>query len=212
MDHMDRRQALRREMRRRRRALSPQEQNRAALQLSRLLVRQPLFVRSRNIALYLANDGEICPRFVLQKALAMGKRCYLPVLQPGARNRLWFARYQQGTPLFNNRFGIPEPLPALSTLCRAPQLDLVLMPLVAFDRRGGRLGMGGGFYDRTFAFKQKVNAHKPYLLGLAHQCQEVPALDLAHWDIPLHGIATDKGLVVNNRAGNQRDFTVRDQL
>lgn len=210
---MDNRQQLRRQIRARRRALSPLQQQRAAESLFRLLKRQPLFIRSRRIAFYLANDGEISPHLLLEQAQKMGKRCYLPVLQPGAENRLWFARYRTDTPMYVNRFGISEPLPDSGSLLQAPQLDLVLMPLVAFDRQGGRLGMGGGFYDRTFAFKSAagVSAHKPYLLGLAHSCQEVAELELAHWDIPLHGVATDAGLVVKG-TGKRRDFCPGDTL
>ena len=208
---MDNRQQLRRQMRTRRRALSPRQQQRAAESLLRLLKRQPLFVRSRRIAFYLANDGEISPHLLLEYALKMGKRCYLPVLQPGAENRLWFARYRADSTLYVNRFGISEPLPETASLLRAPQLDLVLMPLVAFDRQGGRLGMGGGFYDRTFAFKSHggAGAHKPYLMGLAHSCQEVDALELAYWDIPLHGVATEGSLVVKG-TGKGRDFCPGD--
>ncbi len=209
---MDQRQALRKEMRDKRRALSPQQQERAARRLSRLLLRQPIFIRSRHIAFYLANDGEICPRYLLERALSMGKRCYLPVLHPGAENRLWFARYDRNTRMCANRFGILEPISKEARRLRAPQLDLTLLPLVAFDRRGGRLGMGGGYYDRTFAFKKKVSVHKPYLLGLAHTCQEAEALELSYWDIPLHAIATDKGLVVSSTVGKGRDFHQRDML
>lgn len=90
-----------------------------------------------------------------------------------------------------NRFGIPEPRRSQR---RLPPwlLQLVLMPLVGFDKRGGRLGMGGGFYDTTFAFKHQKMGARPTLIGLAHACQEVESLPLAHWDVPLNAIATDK--------------------
>lgn len=209
---MDKRQAIRREVRQRRRALSPIQQQQASRAMFRLMMRQPLFVRSRNIAFYLANDGEISPHFLLQQAQRMGKRCYLPVLKPGVENRLWFARYYRDTSLYMNHFGIYEPMPEASSLIRARQLDLVLLPLVAFDRQGGRLGMGGGFYDRSFSFKNasSVSAHKPYLMGLAHRCQEVESLELAHWDIPLHAVATDAGLIISNSAAKKRDFNPGD--
>ncbi len=166
------------------------EQRDAAGRLCRRLKHQPLFLRSRHIAFYLPNDGEIDPRPLLAAALACGKHCYLPVLKPGSENRLWFVRYDLDTPLYKNRFGIPEPRADYRRAIDATQLDLVLMPLVGFDAAGGRMGMGGGFYDRTFAYKNKSPSSKTYLLGLAHSCQRVEQLDVAPWDIPLAAIAT----------------------
>jgi 5-formyltetrahydrofolate cyclo-ligase len=84
----------------------------------------------------------------------------------------------------------------------AQLLDVVLMPLVGFDRTGARLGMGGGFYDATFAFKQKLSTGsktstgKPALIGLAHACQQVESLATDTWDIPLFAIATDKEIIL----------------
>lgn len=189
------RQQLRQQMRAQRRALSRIEQTLAAARLARHFSRNPLFQRARRIAFYLANDGEISPAPLLDKALAMGKNCYLPVLHPLRHNRLWFVRYRPGCPMSRNRFGIDEPQDKLNPRVPAWSLDLVLLPLVAFDTDGGRLGMGGGFYDRSFAFKQgRRPARKPRLIGLAHQLQRVDRLATASWDIPLAGIATDRQL------------------
>jgi len=129
-------------------------------------------------------------------AWAYRKQCYLPVL--GLRNsrKMWFAPYQPDTLLINNRFGIPEPQHKNSArLFKAQSLDLILMPLVAFDNKGHRLGMGGGFYDRTLQFLlQRQQWSKPRLIGTAYAFQEVPQLDNEPWDVPLHGIATENGL------------------
>src|SRR5690606_6424039 len=164
----------RHQMRKRRLALSVERQRRAALDLARLIVRLPVFMRSRHIALYLPNDGEIDPHLIAERAWRMGKRCYLPVLHPLRAGQLVFVRYHPDTRLYPNRFGIPEPDIRHHPWLPAQYLDLVLMPLVAFDRLGGRLGMGGGFYDRSFAFKQQAwsSGRKPHLVGLAHSCQE----------------------------------------
>lgn len=203
---MDERKALRRQLRQRRRSLSPAQQRAAAEKLCRLLKHQPLFIRSRNVAFYLPNDGEIDPQPLIQAALACGKRCYLPVLKPGSDNRLWFVRYDRDTPLHKNRFGIPEPRADYRRSLAPEQLDLVLMPLVGFDAEGGRMGMGGGFYDRTFEFKNKAGAAKTYLLGLAHSCQRVEQLDVAAWDIPLNAIATEQGIQKGSDNLRPRDF------
>lgn len=203
---MQNRQALRKTLRARRRALTLRQQTRAAHALVQQLKHQPLFLRSRRLAFYWPSDGEIDPRPLIREAWRRGKQCYLPVLAPDKSNRLWFVRYTPATPLLKNRFGIPEPQMRCRQRLAAQYLDAVFLPLVGFDRRGGRMGMGGGFYDRSLAFKQTSNRHSPYLIGLAHQCQQVEQLQLAHWDIPLCAIATDRELIVPSPA-NRRDFS-----
>jgi len=185
---------LRREMRQRRGSLSPRQQAQAAQRLCRYLARSALFVRSRYLALYWPNDGEIDPLPLAERAWAMGKHCYLPILHPIQPQRLLFGLWEPGQVLIPNRFGIPEPPLHTAQRLAADQLSLVLMPLVAFDRSGGRLGMGGGFYDRTFAFKRRRN-RGPQLLGLAHGCQEVGALTREAWDIPVDAVVTDRGWI-----------------
>ncbi len=196
--HLNRNQ-LRREMRHRRRALTPAQQKQAALALRSQLLKIPQFLRAKRIAVYLPNDGEIDPSLLIEQARKMGKTCYLPVLQPLVVNRLWFVRYDHQTPMTKNRFGIPEPqikrfADNARNRSKAADLDLVLLPLVAFDEHGGRMGMGGGFYDRTFAFTRQKRSAKPALIGLAHECQKVETLPIASWDIPLTGVVTDKAL------------------
>ena len=152
----------------------------------------PAVRRARHIAVYLPNDGEIDPGFFILLAQRLGKVCYLPVLHPVLTNRLWFCRFDSLTPMRHNRFGIPEPKRPRSDQKRAPwSLQLVLLPLVAFDAKGGRLGMGGGFYDRTFAFTRRSRGPRPRLIGLAHSLQEVERLPVAGWDIPLEAVVTD---------------------
>lgn len=183
---------LRAHLRRQRRKLSLYQQRIASRDLQQLICQQALFLTSRRIAFYLANDGEIDPACLLARAHKLGKQCYLPLLQ---KNRtLLFARYKPGDKLINNRFQIPEPIS--KELLRPHQLDMVLMPLVGFDKLGGRLGMGGGFYDRSFAFKCKPGIQRfPQLIGLAHTCQEVAEIPMEKWDIPLQAIATNRSFI-----------------
>lgn len=188
------RPALRRQLRQARRQLSPFQQRRAAKNLYRQLAQHPLFRRARHIALYLPNDGEIDPRALLLEAQRRGKTTYLPVLNAWPRTRMAFQRIMPNEQLKPNRFGIAEP--AFRPARQRPiwTLDLVLMPLVGFDEQGGRLGMGGGFYDRSLAYRsRRKNGHKPTLLGLAHECQKVDRLPLASWDVPLQATVTDQG-------------------
>ena len=186
---------LRSELRSRRRSLNPTQQMQASMFLLRHLMKLPQFMRARNVALYMANDGEIDPAPIARQLWKMEKHCFLPVLRPDKRSDLWFVEYKPDAQLTNNRFGIPEPDFRTEHKMSAQLLDVVLMPLVGFDRSGARLGMGGGFYDTTFAFKQKKPAGKPALIGLAHACQEVESLATAEWDIPLLAIATDQELI-----------------
>ena len=74
-------------------------------------------------------------------------------------------------------------------------MDLLFLPLVAFDTHGNRMGMGGGFYDRSLAFLQQKNGlKKPVLAGLAHEIQKVEQLLTQNWDIPLDFVITEKQL------------------
>lgn len=190
------RRALRQQMRRQRRALTRQQRAQAAQQLAQRLASQPLFLRSQHIALYLPNDGELDLHPLMARAWQMGKRCYLPVLSPLYHNRLWFAPYTPDTPLQANRFGIPEPRLNWRRMRPVWSLDLVLTPLVAFDAQGNRLGMGGGYYDRTLAYLQRrEHWRKPRLIGAAYGFQQVERLPVASWDVPLEGIVTERGLI-----------------
>ena len=162
------------------------------MQAARLAKRQPFFLRAERIAFYLASDGELDPLPLLRSAVAMGKQCLLPVLHPLGHRRLWFARWKPGEPLRPNRYGIPEPADRRYTLSGC-DLDLVIVPLVAFDQQGNRLGMGGGYYDRTFA-PCRNRSRRPLLIGWAHALQEVPELPARPWDIPLDGLVTEQGI------------------
>ena len=120
----------------------------------------------------------------------MGKECYLPVLSPIGPPRLRFKLWKRGEALRNNRYGIAEPRGGRYIMPRA--LSLLLMPLVGFDADCNRLGMGKGYYDRTFAFRRHGGARRPVLLGLAHECQRVEKLQAEVWDLPLDGVVTDQ--------------------
>ncbi|WP_226475518.1 5-formyltetrahydrofolate cyclo-ligase [Pseudomonas sp. MWU16-30323] len=184
---------LRRMLRKARRALTPSEQRQAALGLYRQLAQHPLFRRAKHISLYLPTDGEIDPRLLLRAAQRRGKATYLPVLSAWPRTKMVFQRVRPGEKLIPNRFRILEPQVNVSRQRKVWALDLVLLPLVGFDDVGGRLGMGGGFYDRSLAYMARRKSwRKPTLLGLAHECQKVERLAQASWDVPLEGTVTDK--------------------
>ena len=186
-------QQTRARLREQRRKLSPAQQRRAGTALARQLGRELFFLRARHLGLYLPNDGEIDPEPLMQRARSQDKVIYLPVLHPLRPGTLVFTPWENGDPLLKNRYGIPEPRFNPGRSIRPWMLDLVCMPLVGFDRQGNRLGMGGGFYDRTFADR---SAHaRPLLVGLAHHFQEVESLAPDRWDVPLHAVATDRNVL-----------------
>lgn len=185
---------IRRQIRRRRRALSKAERQSASVRITAILGRLHLFSAARRIAVFAANDGEIDPGPAMR--YHAGKQYYLPVIRPDGRRRMRFARVGPETTFRNNRYGIPEPDVPARQLVTALELDLVLAPLVAFDRDGGRLGMGGGYYDETFAFlASRENWHRPKLVGVAFSFQEVPHIVRDPWDIPLSAVITERGVV-----------------
>lgn len=181
--------ALRAQLRRRRRALGDARQAQAAAELAMQLQRLPAFVRARRVAFYLANDGEIDPGPALANALERGAKCYAPVMGDGKILR--FAAVTRRSEFRAGRFGIAEPVADAADCIDAAGLDLALLPLVGFDRRGNRLGMGGGFYDATFAAAGSAKT-APLLVGLAHEMQRVDTIAADAWDMPLAAVVTER--------------------
>lgn len=184
---------LRRELRRKRRALSPSQQKIAARALAQKLAALPALRKAQRIALYWPVDGEIDPRRLTRLPPFSHHDFYLPVLQAFPENTVRFARWLRNSPPYRNRFGIPEPRGQRSL--PAQRMDAILLPLTGFDAQGNRLGMGGGFYDRSLAFKRLCghkHAGKPLLIGVAHACQQVAKLSTENWDVGLSLVVTDK--------------------
>ena len=193
MTTSDTKREIRAMMRSKRRDLSSTDRERASLDLTKRLLTLPGILHARRVAAYVANDGEIDPLPALTELVMTGVHGYLPVLFNTRRPRVRFARYFPNTPLAKGRFDIPIPLHDQKNLLDPVQLDWLLMPLVAFDANGNRLGMGGGFYDASLASRRaKKNWLRPRLIGIAHEFQRVDGLSVDSWDIPLDGILTDQ--------------------
>lgn len=190
---------LRERLRARRSNLASDDQRLAAERMTANLTSTRFFLASRRIACYLPNDGEIDPSAIIERLWRMRKEVYLPVVPLFGRDRLWFARVHPGVELASNRYGIAEPKVPARELTRAEDLDLILLPLVAFDERGNRLGRGVGFYDKTLAFRQRRrHLRKPRLLGLAHDFQRVASVPTDAWDVALDGVVTDRAVYYTN--------------
>ncbi|MEX0444873.1 5-formyltetrahydrofolate cyclo-ligase [Xenorhabdus sp. SGI246] len=181
------RKSIRQKIRQLRKSLSPEQQLQFALQAAERVMAHPKILQAEKIALYLSFDGELDTRPLIQQLWQQNKQVYLPVLHPFSRNHLLFLRYQPETSLVRNHFNIEEPSLDVRQVLPISELDVMFIPLVAFDLTGQRLGMGGGFYDRTLAKWQQKNF---YPIGLAHNFQLINTLPSASWDIPLPEIIT----------------------
>ena len=189
---MPNRSDQRKQLRRQRCALDLAERLQRSRRLCQRLVQHRLFRNSQRIATYLSADGEVDAHPLIEQAWSVGKQVFLPVLRPFGDNRLWFARYEPDTPLVTNRYGIAEPEIDHNRRIETFALDLVLTPLVGFDTHGNRLGMGGGFYDRSFAHLLRRRYWlKPRLVGLAFDFQQLARLPAQRWDVPLTAVATE---------------------
>lgn len=186
VDHAAPRRQLRSELRQRRRALPAAERIAAADHLARNLLALPFMPGDGYVAGYWAMDGEIALH-AWQLKLPPGCIYCLPVL---AGEQLRFAPWRSGDALVSNVYGIPEPDLAPGSLLDPQQMSLVVLPLVGFDGHGARLGMGGGWYDRSFAFRQDRPA-PPWLVGAAFATQQVESLDTADWDVGLDAVCTE---------------------
>ncbi|MCK5817810.1 MAG: 5-formyltetrahydrofolate cyclo-ligase [Psychromonas sp.] len=186
---MKTRDTLRTQIRKKRHSITSEEQQQAAFQLAQKLTQHSLVTKSKNIAIFLSNDGEIGTLPFINWCWLNNKAIYLPVVHPFTQGHLLFLEYLQKSEMTINQYGIYEPTLNIQNIISPHQLDIIFTPLVAFDSNGNRLGMGGGYYDRLLApwFKNKMGG-KP--IGLAHDCQQVQNIPHETWDIPLPEIIT----------------------
>jgi 5-formyltetrahydrofolate cyclo-ligase len=141
------------------------------------------------IGIYYAVNNEVDVHPLCKILWQESKRVYLPIVE---KKKLLFGEYRDTSNLKNNRFKIPEPIVGIESQISAFELDLIFMPLVAFDPMGNRIGMGGGFYDRTLDNKQLDNdLKKPILVGVAYEFQKQNQIQPNSWDIPLDMIFTE---------------------
>ena len=176
----EQRNQLRKQMRAKRLALTDDEQAFAAQDIipkSLALIER---YSAQHIAFYLPFNGEISPLALMDRLIKQDKKIYLPVLHPFSANQLLFLQYHGEAHLERNRLGILQPKLDVRNVLPLNELEMIFVPLVACDKQGNRLGMGGGFYDRTLSQAKQLIS-----VGLAHQCQQIEHLPLESWDEPL---------------------------
>ena len=162
----------------------------ASVLIAEQLLNMNRVLRAERIAAYMSTGGEVDCAPILDSAKLRKKSIFLPVLR---KTGLLFAPVEKGTPTRANRFGILEPVYENADLLAGSDLDIVIAPLVAFDNNCNRLGMGGGYYDRSFAFrKRRKKWRRPLLIGVAYDFQRIDELQAQPWDVPLDMVITEQ--------------------
>ncbi|MBF0271084.1 MAG: 5-formyltetrahydrofolate cyclo-ligase [Magnetococcales bacterium] len=197
MDHT--KATLRQRLRAERRALSAERVAELSAVIVRHVANAPFYQRARRIGLYLPVDNEVDPTSLFHTAAPIGQTCFLPVVDTSTRS-MGFVPYRPGDPLRPGAFGIPEPVtaPDGAGSLDINELDLVVQPLIGFDRTGCRLGFGGGYHDRALAARGSAPA--PIRMGLAYAFQETPSLPREPHDILMGWVATEQGMLCCNEA------------
>jgi 5-formyltetrahydrofolate cyclo-ligase len=183
---------VRKQLRAQRRSLSAADYGRRSRLAAKALAASPMFRAGKRIALYLPFDRETDTASLIVAARRRGARVFVPVVVDRRHGRIRFypldGKTRRGT------FGIAVPVGRASPM-PARWLHLIVVPLVGVDSSGGRLGMGGGFYDRALEFRRRRrNWPGPRLVGLAFDCQRTEAGFAEAWDVRLDSLATESGL------------------
>lgn len=188
------REELRRELLARRRAQPPELAARRARAAQERLLAEPCWREASSVALYAGVRDEMATGLLLEEAWARDREVWLPRVRRGARGKMDFVRCQSPEDLCAGAFGLMEPRPELpgsgpDDAAFAP--ELILVPGVAFDRSGARMGYGGGYYDRFLAELAAREGARCRALGFCFGFQVVEALPCAAWDRPVDGLCTE---------------------
>ena len=182
---------LRQNLKSKRSALSEEQQIKASTAACERFLSFIDIKTIKHFAAYFPCKGEISPLPLLELSNQNNNFCYLPTLSTQDENHLYFNRWLPSIEMQKNIFGIPEPLFDKATSCMPNQLDVVIVPLLGFDKNCNRLGMGGGYYDRSFAFKKNnPTKQQTLLIGFAHDIQLCGSINVEAWDVQLDAIVT----------------------
>ena len=182
-------------IRNRRRAISSRQQDDAAQRIFQKIEEQNLLESAKRVAIYFPHDGEINTLEMPERFYRGNRNWYLPRLSKLEKKMMEFALFAKDTKMKVNKFGIPEPSAEDSEGEPAHRMDIIFLPLVSFDRKGNRLGMGGGYYDATLASANQGGLSDTMLVGLAHHFQENFQLLAQSWDVKLDMIITNQELI-----------------
>lgn len=173
-------------------ALSPHQRREASEAISKQVLRLALIRRGLRIACYISMRSEVDTWPLLNALWGLHKRVHLPIVDRQRTRRMRFITFSPDSRLRRNPMGVREPTSRFGRATKAHHLDVILVPLVAFDAQCRRIGMGGGYFDTTFAFLQDTTMwRKPRLIGLAFDCQRVDEIIPNPWDISLDLVVTE---------------------
>ena len=179
---------LRLDARAARRSMSSAERSRASRRITDYFLNSRYFLANDTIACYLSTWDEVDTSAIIQRAWSAKKRVFLPVI--AAHGEMRFHETLPDTEMAMNHFGLWQPLSVKPI--DASELDVVVTPLVAFDSERNRIGMGGGYFDRTFSFLGgRRHWLRPKLIGIAFGCQKVEKIPPNPWDIPVFRVFTE---------------------
>jgi len=174
----------------RRRSLFNDEKINASKAITSAIIKSNYFKESNNIGCYLSMNEEVNTKFLIEAIQKSGKSLFLPKIQPGAT--INFIQTNKDTKYSSNQYGIKEPLSNEDYDIK--KIDLIIVPLVAFDSKGNRIGMGGGYYDKKFQYLTQ-NDKKPLLIGIAFDCQQFKKIQSDKWDVSLKHIFIESGCI-----------------
>ncbi|MDO6680171.1 5-formyltetrahydrofolate cyclo-ligase [Shewanella sp. 4_MG-2023] len=178
---------IRRHIRQERKSYTQAEQHQLSLIACRHMLAEIQQKNAQAVALYISHDGELATQKLIEALWHIGVKTYLPRIHPFSKGNLLFLHYHAESKMVFNQYGIAEPALSVQDIIPVNKLDMIVTPLVAFDDKGNRMGMGGGYYDRTLC---QVIDGKPLAVGFAHDCQQVSQLPVEYWDVPLPIIIT----------------------
>jgi 5-formyltetrahydrofolate cyclo-ligase len=174
----------------RRRSLINDEKINASKAITNAIIKSNYFIEAESIGCYLSMNEEVNTKFLIEVIQKSGKSLFLPKIQPDAT--INFIQANKDTKYSSNQYGIKEPLDNKGYDIK--KIDLIIVPLVAFDSKGNRIGMGGGYYDKKFQYLNH-NDIKPILIGIAFDCQQFKKIQSDKWDVSLRCVFTESGCI-----------------
>jgi 5-formyltetrahydrofolate cyclo-ligase len=190
---------IRKSMRQLRRALPLKERLAASARINQSVLDLEVIQAAKAIGGFLAFDGEADPLPLMTWANEMQRQVFVPMIV-GTQKPLMFSPWHPDVPMKTNQFGIGEPDVDRDQWVEPRELDVVITPLVAFDADCHRLGVGGGFYDRSFAFLNSLDPGRrhPKMIGFAFELQRVARIIQNSWDVPLDAVVTERQIYYRN--------------